>query len=440
MKPATTTYDLISVSLLLVMLTGAAVGIGIRAGTGWDFANFYDAGHKVLARQIQNLYNPEAMIEGKSPEGNLAFYGTPLSALFYAAMAWMRPAQALVAFKIQNTIAIFSGLWLLYVYNRSFAEQSGFSRAAFRALFLLAALVYQPFWTVYRVGGQTTPTVFLCLVLGLICFTSGRLFLAAICLVLVVTIKPAFALMLIFLALTGGRRFLIYTLMTGIATAGASVLIMGWSVHERFLEHLAAGKLSPWLYNSSITVAFDMLRLAGVDTWPVIAAANIVRAGAAALVIITLLLSRKRKWFAPARQHFLFLMAIVFGLVLMPVVWEHYLSVLFIPLSYFVAFILRLGRSERILILSIFIACLAQNLILVMWVNDHLNINTPLALLAACIVKSAPLILFAVLLWRYREALFNTYLNSAWGSSTQLGTVARVPGIGATVGVVPWKF
>lgn len=417
MKPTTTTYDRISVCLLLLMMAGVAVGIGIRAGTGWDFANFYDAGHKVLARQIQDLYNPDAMIGGKSPEGNLAFYGTPLSALFYAAMAWMSPAQALVAFKIQNTIAIFSGLWLLYLYNRSFAEQSGFSQAAFRALFLLAALVYQPFWTVYRVGGQTTPTVFLCLVLGLVCFTSGRLFLAAICLVLVVTIKPAFVLMLIFLALMGGLRFLLYTSMTGIATAGASFLIMGWNVHENFLKHLAAGKLSPWLYNSSITVGFDMLRLAGADTWPVIAGAHIVRAAAAALVIITLLLSRKRKSFAPARQHFLFLMAIVFGLVLMPVVWEHYLSVLFIPLSYFVAFILHLGRSERTLILSIFIASLAQNLILVMWVNDHLNINTPLALFAACLVKSAPLILFAVLLWRYRESLFDTYTNSAWGST-----------------------
>ena len=31
----------------------------------WDFANYYDVGHKVSAGEVENLYNKFALIEGK---------------------------------------------------------------------------------------------------------------------------------------------------------------------------------------------------------------------------------------------------------------------------------------------------------------------------------------------------------------------------------------
>src|SRR5262245_15353529 len=82
-----------------------SAGIAIPAGSGWDFANFYDAGHKVLVGQIQDLYDADAAIAGKPPEGHLAYYGTPLSALLMAPLALMPPGAAMVIFKIQASLA-----------------------------------------------------------------------------------------------------------------------------------------------------------------------------------------------------------------------------------------------------------------------------------------------------------------------------------------------
>jgi hypothetical protein len=375
----------------------------VNAGTGWDFANFYDAGHKVVAGQIEDLYNDTALIAGQPPQGQMAFYGTPLSAVLYTPLAWMSPAKALVAFKIQNALALFAGLWLLYRCYSPLARKAGVGQAEYRGLFLLAALLFQPFWTVYRVGGQTMPTVFLGLVLALGWFVSGRSLAAAICLVVVAAIKPAFTLMLLPLVALSGLRFLAQTALAGAAAASLSILAMGWSTHQSFLTHLAAGKVSPWLYNSSLTVVFDNLRLAGVNTPWVTAGAMAVRLAAAALVIAVLLGSRRLLPSRAARQHFLFLMSIAFGLFLMPVVWEHYLSVLFIPIAYLLACFPQLKTFDRSMVALICLACLTQNLILTLWLNSQFNPQSIPALLAAGLYKSVPLVGFAVLLWRYRQ-------------------------------------
>jgi hypothetical protein len=385
----------ISVAVAAVLAAGIVAGILVPAGSGWDFANFYDAGHKVLAGQLQDLYYPLARIEGKPPQGQLAFYGVPLSALLFAAMAWMPPGAAMIAFKAQATGAILLGLWLLYSRN---VVRSGLSRAQYRAAFLVAALLFQPFWTIYRVGGQTTPTLFLGFVLALIWLTSGRLLAAAVCLVAVVAIKPAFVLTLGLLGVMAGIRFLAYVAATGAAAAGISILTMGWSIHQRFLEHLSAGKISSWMYNSSISVALQDL--------PALAA--LTRVLAAGLVLSVLLRARKRIAGEAAGRHFLFLTAIAFGLLLMPVVWEHYLSVLFIPVAYFLA------AWPRWKWTGVFcLACSTQNLVFILWLQAVLPTGNLPVQAAAAIFKSAPLILFTVLLWRYWKELAATYDRAA---------------------------
>src|SRR5437867_12908634 len=128
--------DHISILLAVVLGAGVTAGIAIPAGTGWDFANFYDAGHKAAAGQIRDLYDPEAVIAGRPAEAQLPYWGTPLSAYLLAPLAWMPPSTALVVFKIENTAALLLGLWLLFRYNRRFAE----SATSYRALFLAAAL------------------------------------------------------------------------------------------------------------------------------------------------------------------------------------------------------------------------------------------------------------------------------------------------------------
>ena len=88
--------DRLSRGLMLLLGIGLVLAIAIPAGTGWDFANFYDAGHKIVAGQIADLYNSRVLIEGKAAEGHLPYYGTPISAVLLAPLGWMTPAAALV--------------------------------------------------------------------------------------------------------------------------------------------------------------------------------------------------------------------------------------------------------------------------------------------------------------------------------------------------------
>lgn len=406
----------ISVLLLVVLSAGMAAGILVNAGTGWDFANFYDAGHKVLAGQMQDLYNSEVLIGGKAPEGKLAYYGTPISALLFTTLAWMSPARALVVFKIENAIVTLLGLALLYRYNRRFAEKAGYRREHYRALFLAAAVLFQPFWTVYRVGGQTTPTLFLGFVLALSWFLSGRMGAAAICLVALVAIKPAFLLNLGLLAVMAGARFLTYTMITGAILGGVSILTLGWTIHQRFLQHLASIRISVWLYNSSLSVLFDnLMDLRGENRWLGIGSAG-VRVLAAGLVLVVLLQGRKRISSPEGRRHFLFLMAMPFGLLLMPVVWDHYLAVLFIPLAYWMAMGPQLGRPERLMLVLFGLSCCTQNLILTLWLSTHWQITSVGAAIGTGLYKSISLLLFTILVWRHGEQFAATYQTKAWQS------------------------
>src|SRR5436190_10042795 len=107
-----------------LIVVGTLAGILIPAGPGWDFANFFDTGRRVAARQIGDLYNPDSLIAGERPQGKLGFYGTPVSALLYAPLGFLKPSWAMIAFKIQSTLAYFAALILIYRFNRRFAENS----------------------------------------------------------------------------------------------------------------------------------------------------------------------------------------------------------------------------------------------------------------------------------------------------------------------------
>ena len=399
----------ISFLLLIILGAGMSIGIAINAGTGWDFANFYDAGHKIRAGQIQDLYDATAPIEGQAPQGQMPYYGVPLSAVVFSALAWLSPARALVAFKLQNTAALVLALALLYRWNIPLALKSGLHVSQYRVIFLTATLLFQPFWTIYRVGGQTTPTLFLGFVLALWCFTAGRLFAAALCLVVVIAIKPAFIFTLAVLALFGGVRLFLYTAVSGLTAAALSIFSMGWTIHQRFLAHITETKISPWIYNSSLSVFADNLSAIAGQSVTLRATGTAVRLLAAGLVVAALWSGWRQIAPVASKRHWLFLNATVIGLLLMPIVWEHYLSVLFIPIAYLLAVLPRLHAPERSLIFLVCGFCFTQNLILVLALDNWLRPQSLWGLSLAALFKSAPLILFTVLLWRHRAQVIATY-------------------------------
>jgi len=373
-KNNTLKYQRLTLLFIVLILAGSVIGIVVPAGLGWDFANFYDAGRRVAAGQVSDLYDADTLIRGQEPQGKLAFWGTPLSAILYVPMSWFPPETALILFKIQNTLAYFIAFLVLFLFNLKFVDNSPTEQWKFAALFAFLCLIYQPFWTVYRVGGQTTPTVVMLLTLALISHANLRFSLSSLFFVMAVLIKPIFATGLVFLMCVSGLRFLGSTIAFLCVSGLASLLMMGWGIHAAFLSKVLGGVKAtyPWFYNSSLYILIEHLRLLsthgsgphlpdGVFTVGIVA----IKAIVIGLFVVIMVNSRKETWSDAARSHFNFLMAVCFGLLISQTVWEHYLSVLFLPLAYFAACYKEFSRRAKVVLGSIVVVAIGQNLIFI---------------------------------------------------------------------------
>lgn len=414
-----------------VLGVGILAGVLVPAGLGWDFANFYDTGHRVWAGQLADIYDPSTPIAGQSPQGGMAFWGAPLSAYAYAPLAWMPPAAALMVFKLVASAALITALLLLYRETAQATSPGSEARQAFAATFALLALLFQPFWTIYRVGGQTTPVVFLLIVLGFLAYQQDRRWEAAFTLAIAAFLKPAFLLIPAILVLLGGRR-------TFVAVAGSfallglgSIALLGWPIHREFIEVLARGsqKPSPWYFNSALSILADPFRSADPAAAPaglyLLVQRGIKLLGLGVLAWVGLA-RRQLAWSEPGRRRVDYLLAVSFALLLSQVVWEHYLTVLFLPLILLVPGRAALPTGARRLIAAIFGLCLLQNLVLVLWVRDHLPVATLPGMAVAVLCKSGPLLLLMALLLRYHRAIFQV----AGGATLPDGAPARAMGTG----------
>lgn len=412
-------YRRVTFLLLAIIALAAMVGVVIPAGLGWDFANFYDTGRRAAAWQIADIYHPARLIAGAEPQGGLAFWGAPISALFYAPLGLFPAKWALMVFKLQNVLALFAGLWLLYWNNRRFAADSQLEQWKFAALFAGLVLLYQPFWTIYRVGGQTTPTVFLLFTIALTNYTKEKFHISAVSLVLALLIKPGFVFILLPLCLVSGWKFLRAVVFTSMVVGLVSILLLGWDIHAEFLQVMLQGMKNayPWLYNSSLYVTAENLRLLAVPPVDVRLLAVPVMMVKLAMVLLfgwLFWLSRKENWTKPAQRHFDFLMAITFCLMFSQTVWEHYLGVLFILLAYLVAIGRRFSSATVILLAAIFAASLGQNIVLVNVLSSRFSFDSIPELIAIGLLKSSPLWLTLIFLVRHRQELFQSYLMPQW--------------------------
>lgn len=404
-----------------LIAAGCVVGIIVPAGLGWDFGNFYDAGHRVAAGQIDDLYDAESLIEGNSPQGTMKFWGTPISAVLYAPLSWLPPEEALVLFKIQNVLALAAGQIIAFLFYRRFVPPSAQSR--FGALFAFLCLIYQPFWTVFRVGGQTTPTVFLLLTSGLILHTLGRSWGSALCVVVATLIKPVLAPALIFLLCISGVAYLRKAAVLLAVVGTVSLMWMGWPVHMSFLTRILGEvqDIRPWAYNSSLYVVIGTLRTAvgapATSGFSTLLFSGLTY-GLKALVLGTTaylaVKSRRQRWPDPARRHFDFLMALLFFLLWSSTLWEHYLAVLFLPLVYIVASSQHFPRRALALVAAIFALSVGQNLILIEFLRARFTLDSFAELVGIGLFKSGPLLLTLILLWRHHPDLFRSHAAPSW--------------------------
>jgi Glycosyltransferase family 87 len=396
--------------LLLVMFVAAVVGILVPAGLGWDFANFYDTGRRAAAGQLRDIYDTNSLIAGRAPQGTMAFWATPVSAWLYAPLAWFPPRTALIVFKLAGTVSFAAGLVLLYRLVRRCADSEWLA-----PLFCLAVLVYQPFWTIYRVGGQTTPFVFLLLTGGLLLYLRERYVACACCLLLAVLIKPTFLVVAGVLALVSGRRFLLSLGSVFVSAGLLSLALFGWPIHRQFLDILlrGAGHSSPWMFNSSLFIVADAFR-------PIVNSVPVTSEGGSVPILLGLALRAAvvasgaalfwrsfRDPLSPDQRRLVrFLLSLTFCLLVSNVVWEHYLSILFIPIAFLLAAAPRLDRKAQWHLGAVLALAIFQNLILVLYVRDHVHLNSTPALLAVSLIKAGPLLLALGFVWFRRDLVF----------------------------------
>jgi hypothetical protein len=408
-----------------VMVAGSVVGAAVPAGLGWDFANFYDAGRRLLAHQVNDLYHPTRTIAGAPPQGVLGFFGAPLSAVLYVPIAVLPPEAALAAFKLSNIAAFFVTFLLLFRMNRRLETYRPQGDARFLAVFTGLCLLFQPFWTVFRVGGQATPLAVALVTAAVVLQTSGRYRLSSLCWVLAVLLKPVLAPSLVFLMMVSGRSFFVATAIIGAAAAILSVALLGIPVHVDFVRLLIeSGRLTyAWYYNSSVFILLDAIRqlLGGAGgpasaSWA--AAGTLLQVAIVAWIAWLTARARRAGLTEPARQHLQTMLAIMLFLLMARTVWEHYLEFLFLPLIYLVAVRRHLSSAAFGLVCMTFAACAFQNLIFIGWIRG-LGTPSAAALIAIVLAKSAPLTLMSVLMLRHWGEWLQSYRDPAWQRVTE---------------------
>jgi hypothetical protein len=202
----------------------------------------------------------------------------------------------------------------------------------------------------------------------------------------------------------------------GALAALASLLLAGIVCHREFLELMlkSANTSVGWIYNSAATVAVENLRLLS-DPHPMRAQRplGLTRVVNGLRLLIGLLFlawawrgRRLHAFAAPGAQRLLvFLSSLVFGMGLMPIVWEHYLSVLFLPLIYLLAISDSLPKGARVLTVTAFGLAAVQNLVVVQWLHAHWSMSTPADAMLSGLLKGGPLLLTIWLLVYYHRRL-----------------------------------
>ncbi len=419
--PDNAVYRRLTAAALLFIVIGCIAGVMVPAGLQWDFANFYDAGRIVDAgQQASLLQKDKSTIAGITPLGNLDFWGTPLSAWLYVPLGRLQPETALILFKIENVLAYGAALLVLFFHLREFVPRDNAVYWRMAAIFSIAALLYQPFWTVFRVGGQTTATVLLLLTVALVTHYRLRFAWSSLLFVLAVMIKPALATGLLFLMIVSGVRFALFTVAYIVALGLFSIALMGLDVQVAFVDKMLSGSsfTGDWFYSSALFSI--ILQYMYAFDWPkslMLQLSAVVKLGVVASFAWVVFRTRPRLAERHALAHFNFLLAIMFFLLVSQTLWEHYLSLMFIPLVF-----LLVPRTQKNTSLTwmglVFAASLPlQNIIIIqllqyLFALDSITLLTPLMLL-----KTAPLWLGWIFVLRHHEWFISIYQQDIHAST-----------------------
>lgn len=410
----------IMVALIVLLLI---YGISNHRNLKYDFANFYDAGQKAKHSEFSALYDPDALIADKPPFGNMTFFSAPITSYLYVPLAALEPKPAATLFKLAGAIAQSIALALLYLATRPLAGSDSGERRVFTALFCATVLFFQPLYTWMFVGGQTTPFVFLLLVLAWRELLRERMVVAAFCMAAVVVIKPAFAPAAVVLFCTMTNRFRVAALVAGGLFILLSLALLGWDVHKAFLENLLhEGSLGNggWRNSNPFSWIFTLFSYAANHDFAGLIAARVCQLSAAS-ALVWLLFSQLHAGLAgPAARHTAFATAVVTTLTLSPTVWSHYLSALLIPLAALIALRRYLPSSAQVLIIALVFLSIFQNFLIKSKLERDFGFNEYPTVLFASLIVSLPALLMIACMIAFRRHIQRALDDDAWQPRTQI--------------------
>lgn len=424
-------YPLAAFAAIAAILGLIAWGLTRPWGLGLDFANFYDVGHKVLLGEYATLYDHTARIGGQEPLGNMKYLGPPITGWFFTPLPLLSPHAATFCLKLAGAVSVLSGLVLLYRQLRPLADRP----EEFLALFWIAAALWQPLWTFLRVGGQTTPFVFLLLVLGHSAHLRRQMAVSAILLSLVVLLKPVFAPLAILLFFTAGNGFRIAALGAAASSIVVSLWIFGWGPHGEFFKALGTQGdrlLEPWMNSSPVSWIVPLL--IGIDDYgtaerlaaPVAILVSALRFALAAVLVAVLAGHLRAPLPDRARLHVTFATGLLLVITLSPVIWAHYMMILFLPVAVLLAMRSLLPGRGRAMLAAMLVLGVCQSLIIMRQLQIWLGFDSVAEIAAVSLVKSLPAILMLATWVLCRREIRVMLLRPAWSEVAQGARFAPV--------------
>lgn len=405
-----------------LLLAATAVGVFNFRNIKYDFANFYDAGQKARAGEFAALYDPMAQIAGRDPFGNMSFASAPLTSYLYVPLTVLEPRPAVIAFKLAGAAAQLLALALLFRETRGLAGSDPAHRRAYLAVFAWSALLFQPLYSWLFVGGQTTPFVFLLLVSAWMALLRGRDGLAALAMAAAVVIKPAFAPAAVLVFVATSNRFRIWALAAGAGFVALSLTTLGPDVNLAFIDMVLnkaqEGNTPGQNSNPFAWVGPLLARPDGFPSGPGPAGGMLVslglKLGTAALILALLAGQIRAGLSRQAERHAVFAAAILLVIVLSPVVWSHYLSVLFLPFAVLIALRRHLPGWAAILFAAILVLAVPQNFLVLMRLQREIPFDTPAVVLAVTFLKSLPALLAVIGVIALRRPILSALADPAW--------------------------
>ena len=404
-----------------LLLAATAVGVFNFRNIKYDFANFYDAGQKARAGEFAALYDPMAQIAGRDPFGNMSFASAPLTSYLYVPLTVLEPRPAVIAFKLAGAAAQLLALALLFRETRGLAGSDPADRRAYLAVFAWSALLFQPLYSWFFVGGQTTPFVFLLLVSAWMALLRGRDGLAALAMAAAVVIKPAFAPAAVLVFVATSNRFRISALAAGAGFVALSLATLGTDVHLAFIDmvlnkaqegNTPGQNSNPFAWVGAL--AWPGGPLSGPGPGVVMPVSLGLKLGTAALILALLAGQLRAGLSRQAGRHAVFAAAILLVIVLSPVVWSHYLSVLFLPFAVLIALRRHLPGWTAILFAAILVLAVPQNFLVLRRLQRDIPFDTPAVVLAVTFLKSLPALLAVIGVIALRRPILSALADPAW--------------------------